>query len=148
MFPAVVFFPLQVRGFCKDKSNPEIFDQVNVYGNIYDSELHHMNFAVYTYGHQQGDWRRNIVHSNSGYGKPPIPPPPILNFYRHCFQPTFKFSHPVSLTFEPRPPLGTILAYLPGVTQVEKYEACRSYRGGGVSLLVSNWFSTVSSLTP
>lgn len=64
----------QVRGFCKDKSNPEIFDQVNVYGNIYDSELHHMNFAVYTYGHQQGDWRRNIVHSNSGYGKSAICP--------------------------------------------------------------------------
>ncbi|CAM9370594.1 unnamed protein product, partial [Hapterophycus canaliculatus] len=61
----------KVRGFCKDKSNPEIFDQVNVYGNIYDSELHHMNFAVYTYGHQQGDWRRNIVHSNSGYGYDP-----------------------------------------------------------------------------
>lgn len=58
-----------MRGFCKDKSNPEIFDQVNVYGNIYDSELHHMNFAVYTYGHQQGDWRRNTIHSNSGYGK-------------------------------------------------------------------------------
>ena len=59
----------QVRGFCVDKSNPEVFDEVNVYGNIYDSELHHMNFAVYTYGHQQGDWRRNTVHSNSGYGK-------------------------------------------------------------------------------
>eukprot|EP00903_Cladosiphon_okamuranus_P020616 g18926.t1 len=61
----------KVRGFCKDKSNPEIFDQVNVYGNIYDSELHHMNFAVYTYGHQQGDWRRNTIHSNSGYGYDP-----------------------------------------------------------------------------
>lgn len=63
------WWTVQVRGFCKDKSNPEIFDQVNVYGNIYDSELHHMNFAVYTYGHQQGDWRRNVIHSNSGYGK-------------------------------------------------------------------------------
>eukprot|EP00752_Nemacystus_decipiens_P012441 g11022.t1 len=61
----------KVRGFCKDKSNPEIFDLVNVYGNIYDSELHHMNFAVYTYGHQQGDWRRNVIHSNSGYGYDP-----------------------------------------------------------------------------
>lgn len=60
---------MQVRGFCKDKSNPDVFDDVNVYGNIYDSEMHHLNFAVYTYGHQQGDWRRNVVHSNSGYGK-------------------------------------------------------------------------------
>lgn len=64
-----LYFVPQVRGFCVDKSNPEVFDEVNVYGNIYDSELHHMNFAVYTYGHQQGDWRRNTVHSNSGYGK-------------------------------------------------------------------------------
>lgn len=61
----------KVRGFCVDKSNPEIFDDVAVYGNIYDSELHHNNFAVYTYGHQQGDWRRNVVHSNSGYGFDP-----------------------------------------------------------------------------
>eukprot|EP00904_Undaria_pinnatifida_P008377 jgi/Undpi1/466/HiC_scaffold_1.g00462.m1 len=61
----------KVRGFCKDKSNLEVFDEVAVYGNIYDSELHHCNFAVYTYGHQNGDWRRNVVHSNSGYGFDP-----------------------------------------------------------------------------
>ena len=54
-----------------DKSNPEIFDDVNVYGNIYDSDIHHMNFGVYTYGHQQGDWRRNKMHDNSGYGFDP-----------------------------------------------------------------------------
>lgn len=41
---------MQVRGFCKDKSNPEIFDDVNVYGNIYDSEIHHNYFGLYTYG--------------------------------------------------------------------------------------------------
>lgn len=40
----------QVRAFRKDKSNPEIFDDVNVYGNIYDSDIHHNHFGVYTYG--------------------------------------------------------------------------------------------------
>ena len=44
---------------------------MNVYGNIYDSDIHHMNFGVYTYGHQQGDWRRNKMHDNSGYGFDP-----------------------------------------------------------------------------
>lgn len=33
-----------------DKSNPEIFDSVNVYGNIYDSKIHNNYFGVYTYG--------------------------------------------------------------------------------------------------
>ena len=61
----------QVRGFCKDLSNPELFDAVNVYGNIYDSDIHHLNFGVYTYGHQQGDWRRNKMHDNTAYGFDP-----------------------------------------------------------------------------
>ena len=61
----------QVRGYCKDESNPGIFDDVNVYGNIYDSDIHHNHFGVYTYGHQQGDWRRNKMHDNSGYGFDP-----------------------------------------------------------------------------
>ncbi|CAN0437871.1 unnamed protein product [Scytosiphon promiscuus] len=59
----------KVRGFCEDKSNPVVFDDVNVYGNMYDSDIHHMNFGLYTYGHQQGDWRRNKMHDNSGYGE-------------------------------------------------------------------------------
>ncbi|CAN0069050.1 unnamed protein product, partial [Laminaria digitata] len=41
----------KVRGFCKDGSNPQVFDEVNVYGNIYDSDIHHNHFGVYTYGH-------------------------------------------------------------------------------------------------
>ncbi|CAM9404971.1 unnamed protein product [Laminaria digitata] len=61
----------KVRGYCVDKSNHELFDDVNVYGNIYDSDIHHNNFGVYTYGHQQGDWRRNKMHDNSGYGFDP-----------------------------------------------------------------------------
>nr|BDX99461.1 mannuronan C5-epimerase [Cladosiphon okamuranus] len=61
----------KVRGFCVDKSNPEVFDHVNVYGNMYDSDIHHLRFGLYTYGHQQGDWRRNRIHDNSGYGFDP-----------------------------------------------------------------------------
>eukprot|EP00904_Undaria_pinnatifida_P005831 jgi/Undpi1/2378/HiC_scaffold_13.g05759.m1 len=61
----------KVRGFCKDMSNLDLFDNVNVYGNIYNSHIHHNNFGVYTYGHQQGDWRNNTIHDNSGYGFDP-----------------------------------------------------------------------------
>eukprot|EP00904_Undaria_pinnatifida_P009115 jgi/Undpi1/5333/HiC_scaffold_2.g00614.m1 len=61
----------KVRGFCVNKSNRDVFDHVNVYGNIYDSDIHHNNFGVYTYGHQQGDWRRNKMHNNKGYGFDP-----------------------------------------------------------------------------
>lgn len=40
----------KVRGFCKDKSNVKVFEYVNVYGNIYNSKIHHNNFGVYSYG--------------------------------------------------------------------------------------------------
>ena len=61
----------QVRGYCKDGSNPDVFEKVNVYGNIYDSNIHNNHFGVYTYGHQQGDWRRNQMHDNTAYGFDP-----------------------------------------------------------------------------
>eukprot|EP00904_Undaria_pinnatifida_P012534 jgi/Undpi1/8410/HiC_scaffold_25.g10878.m1 len=60
-----------VRGYCKDKSNPELFDKIGVFGNIYNSNIHHLYFGVYSYGHQQGDWRNNKVHDNIGYGFDP-----------------------------------------------------------------------------
>ena len=40
----------KVRGFCSDKSNPGVFDDVNVYGNIYNSDFHHTNLGPHTYG--------------------------------------------------------------------------------------------------
>ena len=61
----------KVRGFCTDKSNPELFDSVGVYGNIYDSEIHHNYYGHYSYGHIGGDWSRNVVHSNVQYGFDP-----------------------------------------------------------------------------
>ena len=48
-----------------------MFDEVNVYGNIYDSDIHHNHFGMYTYGHQLGDWRRNKMHDNTAYGFDP-----------------------------------------------------------------------------
>ena len=56
---------------CTDLSNVDIFDDISVYGNIYDSDIHHNHFGVYTYGHQQGDWRRNKMHDNTVYGFDP-----------------------------------------------------------------------------
>ena len=51
-------FTYKVRGFCSDKSNPEVFDDVNVYGNIYNSDIHHNNFGLYTYG--EARWNKNV----------------------------------------------------------------------------------------
>lgn len=62
---------MKVRGFCSDKSNPEVMDLVGVYGNIVDSEIHHMYHGHYSYGHRNGEWSRNIVHDNIGYGFDP-----------------------------------------------------------------------------
>ena len=42
----------KVRGFCADKSNPEVFDTTNVYGDIKNSDIHHMYYGMYSYGHQ------------------------------------------------------------------------------------------------
>lgn len=53
-----------VRGFCSDKSNPEIFDSVGVHGTIYASDLHHNYHGYYTLGNLAGDWKGNTVHDN------------------------------------------------------------------------------------
>ncbi|CAM9371905.1 unnamed protein product [Choristocarpus tenellus] len=61
----------KVRGFCVDKSNPEVFDNVQVTGDILNSEIHHMFFGHYSYGHQGGVWSNNVVHDNEWYGFDP-----------------------------------------------------------------------------
>ena len=61
----------KVRGFCADKSNPEIFDTTNVYGDIIDSDIHHMYYGMYSYGHQGGVWTDNKMHDNHQYGFDP-----------------------------------------------------------------------------
>lgn len=58
----------KVRGFCADKSNPEIVGMVGVYGDIVDSEVHHMWHAHYSFIHKSGNISNNILHDNIGYG--------------------------------------------------------------------------------
>ncbi|CAN0082430.1 unnamed protein product, partial [Laminaria digitata] len=61
----------KVRGFCQDKSNPEVFDTSNVYGDIIGSDIHHMYYGMYSYGHQGGVWTDNKMHDNYQYGFDP-----------------------------------------------------------------------------
>ncbi|MCC6235420.1 MAG: right-handed parallel beta-helix repeat-containing protein [Verrucomicrobiales bacterium] len=49
----------------------DIFDHVNVYGDILNSRLHHNYFGMYSFGHQGGQWMGNEVDHNVGYGFDP-----------------------------------------------------------------------------
>lgn len=53
---------IKVRGFCTDMSNPEVFEDVNVYGDITNCNIHHMWYGMYSYGHQGGVWTDNLMH--------------------------------------------------------------------------------------
>ncbi|CAN0334916.1 unnamed protein product, partial [Ectocarpus sp. 12 AP-2014] len=61
----------KVRGFCADMSNPEVFDNVNVYGDITNCDIHHMWYGMYSYGHQGGVWTDSLMHDNYVYGFDP-----------------------------------------------------------------------------
>lgn len=50
---------------------PDLFDRVQVRGDIRDSYIHHNYYGVYTYGHQGGQWVNNEVAYNVGYGIDP-----------------------------------------------------------------------------
>ena len=58
----------EVRGFCSDKRNPDIFDEVGVYGNISDSDIHDNFHGHSSYGHQDGNWIGNVFHGNTENG--------------------------------------------------------------------------------
>lgn len=58
----------KVRRFCVEKTNLEQFGSVGVFGNIYDSDIHHNYYGQYSYGHRGGDWSNNTVHDNVRYG--------------------------------------------------------------------------------
>jgi len=64
-------FSYKVRGFCKDKSNPEVFDSVSVYGDIKNSLIHHNYYGHYSFGLLGGVWDNNEIHSNTVYGFDP-----------------------------------------------------------------------------
>lgn len=61
----------KVRGFCPDLSNPEVFDEVQVYGDIQGSDIYGMYYGMYSYGHQGGVWTNNKMHDNILYGFDP-----------------------------------------------------------------------------
>jgi parallel beta-helix repeat protein len=48
-----------------------LYDLVQVRGNIVDSNIHHNYFGIYTFGHQDGMWTGNQVHDNVQYGFDP-----------------------------------------------------------------------------
>lgn len=52
-------------------SQADIFDKVNVYGNIINSFIHHNYFGVYTYGAYGMLWDGNLVENNVKYGFDP-----------------------------------------------------------------------------
>ncbi|CAM9672153.1 unnamed protein product, partial [Discosporangium mesarthrocarpum] len=62
----------KVRGFCTvTKENLNIFDKVNVYGDVMNSDIHHLFYGLYTYGHQGGFWTNNKMRDNWWYGFDP-----------------------------------------------------------------------------
>ncbi|CAM9851353.1 unnamed protein product [Pylaiella littoralis] len=61
----------KVRGFCVDKSNLDVFDYVDVYGDVINSNMHDNYFGLYTYGHHGGNWSYNKMHNNVMYGFDP-----------------------------------------------------------------------------
>ena len=42
---------------------------MNVYGDIQGSDIHHMYYGMYSYGHQGGVWTDNLMHDNVKYGE-------------------------------------------------------------------------------
>ncbi|CAM9520911.1 unnamed protein product [Ectocarpus fasciculatus] len=67
----------KVRGACEIDpdtgvpENHELFEDHNVYGDIYDSEIYGMYYGHYSYGHQGGVWDNNIMRDNIQYGFDP-----------------------------------------------------------------------------
>ncbi|CAN0068202.1 unnamed protein product, partial [Sphacelaria rigidula] len=54
-----------------DKSNPEVVDEVDVYGDIQGSNIYGMYYGMYSYGHDGGVWTNNKMHDNILYGFDP-----------------------------------------------------------------------------
>lgn len=52
-------------------SAPDLYEKVQVWGDILNSRIHHNYFGIYTYGHQDGQWIDNEVDNNIKYGFDP-----------------------------------------------------------------------------
>jgi poly(beta-D-mannuronate) C5 epimerase len=50
---------------------PDLYDRVQVRGDIRNSNLHHNYYGMYSYGHEGGQWTGNTVAYNVGYGFDP-----------------------------------------------------------------------------
>lgn len=61
----------KLRGICNDKSNRDSFEGIGVYGNILNSEIHHLYYGHYSYRHLNGLFSGNAVHDNEIYGFDP-----------------------------------------------------------------------------
>ncbi|CAM9340651.1 unnamed protein product, partial [Sphacelaria rigidula] len=61
----------KVRGLCEDLSNLDLFDSVRVYGDLQESDVHHLWYGQYSYGHLGGVWTDNELHDNWQYGFDP-----------------------------------------------------------------------------
>lgn len=61
----------KIRGLCNDLSNTDYYEGLGVYGNILDSDLHHLYYGHYSYGHINGVFNWNTVHDNEVYGFDP-----------------------------------------------------------------------------
>ena len=61
----------KIRGLCNDLSNEDEYSGFGVYGNIYDSDIHHLYYGHYSYRHLNGAFIGNKVHDNEVYGFDP-----------------------------------------------------------------------------
>jgi parallel beta-helix repeat protein len=52
-------------------SNFELYDKVDVFGDILNSRIHHNYYGIYTFGLLGGQWLGNEVDHNVGYGFDP-----------------------------------------------------------------------------
>ena len=61
----------KIRGLCSDLSNLADYEDLGVYGNILDNDIHHLYYGHYCYGHINGVFTGNKVHDNEIYGFDP-----------------------------------------------------------------------------
>ncbi|CAM9596079.1 unnamed protein product, partial [Ectocarpus sp. 12 AP-2014] len=61
----------RLRGVCNDKSNRDSYEGIGVYGNILNSEIHHLFYVHYSYRHLNGAFSGNASHDNEIYGFDP-----------------------------------------------------------------------------
>lgn len=61
----------KLRGICNDKSNRDKYDGLGVYGNLLNSDIHHLWYGHYGYAQLYSLMSGNSVHDNEVYGFDP-----------------------------------------------------------------------------